>query len=131
MSEHPNVSTVNRMTKAIVEQDKDTLSGVFTDDFVFHLRGPYERAGDHPGVGGLLDVLGSVFEATNGDVRLDQKFCVGTDGWAAEWEHATFGRNGKTLESDNAFVYRFDGDRIADMWMFLGVAPERVDGFFA
>ena len=47
----------------------------------------------------------------------------GVDGWAAEWEHATLGRNGKTLESDNAFVYRFDGDRIAEMWMFLGCRP--------
>jgi hypothetical protein len=27
-------------------------------------------------------------------------------------------------------VYRFDGDRIAEMWMFLGVAPERVGSFF-
>jgi ketosteroid isomerase-like protein len=131
MSEHPNVTTVNRMTQAIVEQDKDTLSELFTDDFVFHLRGPYERAGDHAGVSGLLEVLGSLFEATNGDIRLEQKFCIGVDGWAAEWEHATFGRNGKTLESDNAFVYRMEGDRIAEMWMFLGVAPERVGSFFA
>jgi ketosteroid isomerase-like protein len=131
VSQHPNVTTVDRMTQAIMAQDKDTLSELFTEDFVFHLRGPYERAGDHPGVTGLLEVLGSVIEATNGDVRLEQKFCVGVDGWAAEWEHATLGRNGQTLDSDNAFVYRFDGDRIAEMWMFLGVAPERVGSFFA
>lgn len=131
MSEHSNVRTVNRMTQAIVEQDKDTLSELFTDDFVFHLRGPYERAGDHAGMSGLLEVLGSLFEDTNGDIRLEQKFCIGVDGWAAEWEHATLGRNGKTLESDNAFVYRIDGDRIGEMWMLLGVAPERVGSFFA
>ena len=130
MSQHPNVTTVNRMTEAIFRQDKDTLSELFTDDFVLRVRGPYERAGDHAGVSGLLEVIGSVVEATNGDVRLEQKFCVGLEGWAAEWEHATLGRNGKTLESDNAFVYRFDGDRVAEMWMFLGVAPERVGSFF-
>ena len=130
MSQHPNVTIVNCMTEAVVEQDKDALTELFTDDFVFHLRGPYERAGDHVGVSGLLDALGSVFEATNGDVQLEQKFCVGVDGWAAEWEHAALGRNGKTLESDNAFVYRIDGGRIAEMWMFLGVAPERVGSFF-
>lgn len=130
MSDHPNVRTVNRMTQAIVEQDKDTLAELFTEDYVFHLRGPYHRAGDHAGVGGLLEVLGSVFEVTSGDVRLEQQFCVGVDGWAAEWEHAVLGRNGRTLESDNAFIYRFEGDRIAEMWMFLGVAPERVGAFF-
>ena len=67
MSDHPNVKTVNRMTQAIVEQDKDTLAELFTDDYVFHLRGPYHRAGDHAGVGALLEVLGSVFEVTSGD----------------------------------------------------------------
>jgi len=33
------------------------------------------------------------------------------------------------LESDNAFIYRFEGDRIAEMWMFLGVTPEAAHGF--
>ena len=72
---------------------------------------------------GLLGAIGAIFEATSGDVKLEQQFCIGVDGWAAEWEHAVLGRNGKTLESDNAFVYRFAGGRIAEMWMFLGADP--------
>jgi hypothetical protein len=36
-----------------------------------------------------------------------------------------------TLESRNAFVYRFEDDRIAEMWMFLGVQPEPAEAFFA
>jgi ketosteroid isomerase-like protein len=131
MSVQTNETTVNRMTQAIVEQDKETLSGIFTAAFVFHLRGPYDLAGDHDGVDGLLDVLGSVFAATSGDVRLDQQFYVGTDGWAAEFEHAVLGRNGRTLHSDNAFVYRFAGDRVAEMWMFLGASPDDAAEFFA
>jgi ketosteroid isomerase-like protein len=131
MRDHPNVDRVNRMTKAIVDQDHDTLATIFTDDLVFHFRGPHPMSGDHPGLGGLLAVLGSVMEATGGDIQLDQQFCLGADGWAAEWEHATLGRNGKTLESKNAFVYRFEGDRIAEMWMFLGALPEVAESFFA
>jgi ketosteroid isomerase-like protein len=131
MSDHPNVETVNNMTKAIFDQDHDTLAKIFTDDLVFHLRGPHPMAGDHSGLGGLLGFLGSVFEATNGQIQLDQQFCIGVDGWAAEWEHATLGRNGSTLESRNAFVYRFEDDRIAEMWMFLGVLPEPAEAFFA
>jgi ketosteroid isomerase-like protein len=130
-SDHPNVDTVNRMTTAIFEQDHDTLAKLFTDDLVFHLRGPHPMAGDHAGLGGFLGVLGAFFEATNGQIELDQQFCLGTDGWAAEWEHATLGRNGKTLESRNAFVYRFENDRIAEMWMFIGVLPDAAEAFFA
>jgi ketosteroid isomerase-like protein len=131
-NDHPNVKTVNRMTPAIFDQDHDTLAKIFTDDLVFHLRGSaHPMEGDHSGLGGLLGVIGSFFEATNGDIKLEQQFCIGTDGWAAEWEHATLGRNGKTLESRNAFVYRFEGDRIAEMWMFLGALPEAGEAFLA
>ena len=130
MSEHPNVTTVNRMTEAVVDRDSETLTSLFTDDFVLHLRGPFATAGDHLGVAGILGAIGAVFEATNGDVKLEQQFCVGVDGWAAEWEHAVLGRHGRTLESDNAFVYRFAGDRIAEMWMFLGAAPDTAAAFF-
>jgi DNA-binding CsgD family transcriptional regulator len=99
-SEHRNVNAVNEMTKAIFDQDHDTLARIFTDDLVFHFRGPHPLAGDHAGLGALLGVLGSLFEMTDGKIVLDQQFCLGADGWAAEWEHATLGRtrDDKTLE---------------------------------
>jgi len=131
MSVHPNVDTVNRMTEAIFTQDHDTLAKIFSDNFLFHVRGPSPLAGDHPGLGGFLGVIGSFFEATNGAIELDQQFCLGTDGWAAEWEHATLGRKGRTLESRNAFVYRFEDGRVAEMWMFLGALPDEAEAFFA
>lgn len=130
-SDHPNVKTVATMTAAVFDQDHDALATIFTDDLVFHLRGPHPMAGDHTGLGGFLAVLGSLFEATGGQIDLDQQFCLGTDGWAAEWEHATLRRNGKTLESRNAFVYRFEDDRVAEMWMFLGALPEAAEAFLA
>lgn len=132
-SNHPNVEIVNRMTKAIFDQDHDALAAIFSDDLVFHLRGGHPMTGDHDGLGGFLGVLGSTFDMTGGKIHLDQQFCVGADGWAAEWEHATLGRprDDETLESRNAFVYRFEKGRIAEMWMFLGVMPEQADAFFA
>ncbi len=131
-TDHPNVETISRMTKAIFDQDHDALAGIFTDDLVFHLRGPAPVQGDHQGLGGLLEALGTVFEMTAGQITLDTKFCMGADGWAAEYEHATLGRPGddKTIESRNSFVYRFEGDRVAEMWMYLGVLPDAAEAFF-
>ena len=131
MSARSHVETVNSMTEAIFNLDHDTLAKVFTDDAVFHLRGPHPMTGDHAGVGGLLEFVGSTFESTQGQIELEQQFCIEQDGWVAEWEHAKLGRNGKTLESRNAFVYRFEDDRIAEMWMFLGALPEPAEAFFA
>lgn len=131
MSDHPNVTTVNSMTSAIFMQDREALTSILAEDLSFHMRGPEGWSGDYAGVDGLLGAIGRVFEATGGDVRLEQQFCVGLDGWAAEFEHATLGRNGSTLESKNAFVYRFEGSRIAEMWMFIGADPEAGRAFFA
>ena len=43
MSKHPNVAVIDRMTKAVFENDRDTLTDIFTDDMTFHLRGPFLR----------------------------------------------------------------------------------------
>jgi ketosteroid isomerase-like protein len=131
-TDHPTVETISRMTQAIFDQDHDTLAAIFTDDVVLHLRGPAPVQGDHSGLGGLLEAFGTLFEMTAGRITLDQQFCIGADGWAAEFEYATLGRpgDGETVESRNAFVYRFAGERIAEMWMYLGLLPEQAEAFF-
>jgi ketosteroid isomerase-like protein len=130
MSQHPHVSTVDRMTGAVLGGDQTTLEELLTDDFTFHYRGPYPKPGDYAGSAGLMEVIGAIVEATDGDIDLQQRFCVAADGWVSEWEHAVLGRRDRRLESDNAFVYRFDDGRIAEMWMFIG-APPGSEAFFA
>jgi ketosteroid isomerase-like protein len=130
MSNHPNVAVIERMTQAIVENDRETLSHIFTDDMVFHGRGPIPFAGDHQGVDGLLTAIGTVFELTDGEVKLEQLACLADDEWGAEWEHAVFGRNGMTLEMNDSFVYRFDDGRIREMW-FIAAGPDEAASFWA
>ena len=47
----------------------------------------------------------------------------------AEWENCVLGRNGKTLETRNAFVYRIDDNRINEMWMICA-APNGSESFW-
>ncbi len=129
MSKHPNVAVVDRMTKAIFENDRVTLGEVFTDDLAFHVRGPLPEPGDYTGVDGFLGVIGGIFERTSGDVKIEQLTCLADDNWATEWEHAVLGRNGETLEAKNAFVYRFRGGRITEMWMVC-TAPAEAAAFW-
>ena len=129
MSTHPNVSTIDRMTKAVFEKDRQTLAEVFADDLAFHVRGPLPEPGDYAGVDGFLSVIGGIFERTQGDVKIEQLACLADGAWATEWEHAVLGRNGAVLETENAFVYRFDGGRIAEMWMIC-TAPAAAASFW-
>ena len=129
MSGHTNVVTVNRMTEAVFARDVDALREIFTDDMTFHVRGPLPRPGDHAGVEGFLGALGAIFELTGGDVRISQLALLAEGDWATEWEHAVLGRNGRTLEAKNAFVYRFEAGRIAEMWMIC-TAPAGSEAFW-
>lgn len=129
MGEHPNVTVVNRMTEAAVAGDKNALAECFTEDMAFHVRGTLPRVGDHRGVEGFLGVIGTIMELTAGDVKLEQQFAIADEGWAAEWERALLGRNGETLDTQNAFIYRFEDGRIAEMWM-IGAGPAGSESFF-
>lgn len=130
-TEHPNVQTVRAMTDAVFSQNHDALAKIFTDDLVFHFRAPHPMNGDHHGLGGFLSVLGSIFEATDGQIELDTKYCLGNDDWAAEFEHGHLTRKGQTVVSQNSFVYRFEGGRIAEMWMYVGLMPDVAEAFFS
>lgn len=129
MTEHTKVTVINRMTTALFENDCDALADVFTQDMEFHVRGPLPRPGDHRGVDGFLEALGAIFELTEGDVKIEQLFCTAEGRWATEWEHCVLGRNGTTLEAKNAFIYRFEDDRIAEMWMICA-APAGSERFW-
>ena len=129
MSEHPNVTVINRMTEAALTGDKKVLAECFSEDMAFHVRGTLPRVGDHRGVEGFLGVIGTIVELTDGDVKLDQLFAIADGGWAAEWERALFGRNGQTLDQRNAFIYRFEDGRIAELWM-IGTGPAGSESFF-
>jgi ketosteroid isomerase-like protein len=129
MSEHPNVAVINRMTEGAIVGDKKALAECFTEDMAFHVRGTLPRVGDHRGVEGFLGVIGTILELTDGDVKLEQLFAIADEGWAAEWERALFGRNGRTLDTHNAFIYRFEDGRIAEMWM-IGAGSTGSESFF-
>jgi ketosteroid isomerase-like protein len=130
MTSHPNVTVVDEMTQAIFNADREKLTTIFTEDLAFHFRGPLPVAGDYTGVDGLLSALGTLFELTDGNIKLEQLFCVGTGEWAAEWEEAVFTVDGRTLTMNNGFVYRFEGARIAEMW-FLSAAPAESAAFWS
>jgi ketosteroid isomerase-like protein len=130
MAQHPNVKTIERMTQAGLDGDAATLSEIFTEDVVFHVRGTLAGVGDHRGVNGFLSWVGTQLEITKGDLKLDQLFAIADGDWAAEWERAVFGRGGKTLEQYDSFIYRFEDGRIAEMWMIGAGKPEDA-AFFA
>jgi ketosteroid isomerase-like protein len=132
-STHPHVKVIEAMTAAAVDGDRDALAKIFTDDMQFHVRGPFappSKVGDHDGVDGFFDVIGTIFEECSDDVKLEALLISADDTWATEWEHAVLGRNGQKLDTHNVFAYRFEGDRIAEMWAVC-TAPAGSEAFWS
>lgn len=126
MNEHPNVTVINSMTQAVFENDRRALAELFSEDVAIHVRGPLPRVGDHAGVDGFLAVLGTIFELTGGDVKLEQLSCLADERWGTEWERAVFSRSDRTLEANNAFVYRFEDGRINELWMICTAPTDSI-----
>jgi len=116
MSDNQNVNVINCMTEAALAGDTEALAKVFTEDVALHVRGAVPLAGDHVGVESWVKFVSEIVGLTKGDIKLDQLFCIGEGDWAAEWEHAVLGIDGRSYETMNSFVYRFEGGRIAEMW---------------
>ena len=115
MSDHPNSAVIDQMTAAIMADDREALAACFTNDVVFHVRGNIAGVGDHEGLDGFLGVVGSWFELTAGDITLEQLFLAADDERAVEWERVDAGRDGRRLETENVWTYRFVDGRIAEM----------------
>ena len=67
---------------------------------------------------------------SDGEVNIEALLISADDTWATEWEHAVLGRNGQKLDTHNVFSYRFEGDRIAEMWMVC-TAPAGSEAFWS
>ena len=76
-----------------------------------------------------MEVIGAIVEAT-----MATSTCSSGSAWrptagCPSGSTRSWAARDRRLESDNAFVYRFDDDRIAEMWMFIG-APPGSEAFF-
>ena len=123
MGEQSNVKVINCMTEAALAGDTEALAKVFTEDVAIHVRGGVPLVGDHVGIESFVAFVGAIVERTNGDVKLEQLFCIGEGDWAAEWEHAILGVDGESYDTLNSFVYRFENGRIAELWFINTELP--------
>jgi len=132
MSEHPNVTTVNRMTEAIVEEDRETLRRrCFTDDFVFHPAWPVRHRRRPPRSGGILGAIAGLRGATGGTQARAAVLASGSAAGRRVGACRARPSGQDTRVGPRRSVNRFAGRRIAEMWMSWGPTPTlpRVFGY--
>ena len=127
MSEHPNVELVRRGYEAFSKGDLQTIDELFADDIVWHngTTGPF--AGDRRSKKEVFEFFGELAERSNGTFAIEVHDVVGGDEHvvALTTTHGT--RNGKSLDSRGADVWRLRDGKAVEFWHMAtntGVADE-------
>jgi ketosteroid isomerase-like protein len=93
--------------------DMDSLKKMFTDDFVHHIPGSSQIAGDHNGPDAAVALYGKLFELSGGTFSVDVKGIESSGDKVAATHHATADRGDKKLDQDQTLTFTIAGDKIA------------------
>jgi ketosteroid isomerase-like protein len=114
MSEHPNVQRLKDGYEAFGKGDFAALDDLFAEDIRWHEPGRNQLSGTYEGRAAVYELFGRVFEVTGGTFRIDIRSILADDTDAVVVCTVSGTRGDRTLESVNAHVWRFDGDRIVE-----------------
>ncbi|MCU1451963.1 MAG: hypothetical protein JWN46_109 [Acidimicrobiales bacterium] len=125
----PRIARVRELYAAISDHDLDldTIGSLVTDDCIRHyVRGRFPMAGDHVGRQKVMDSYAAFRSVVADDYRVDiGGINAGVEVVASF--HRDFGsraRDKRPLDVEMLVRYRFEGDRIAEIWDYANDVPK-------
>jgi ketosteroid isomerase-like protein len=125
---HPNVDVMRRLDEAMVAGDMDAFFGSFTDDVVVHAGGSNRFTGEYHGREELERLFGSFMEAA-GEYTFENLSYFADDERGVTLQRGTMRRDGRTFETDEAFIVRFRDGKIAE-FRYLPFDQAGLDAWF-
>ena len=120
----PKEEIVRRLFTARARGDFEAVRSLFTEDAVWHEPGDADYSGDHRGRDTIIALMQALSAATEGTFVLEPQEFLTTEEHAVARVRWRAERRGRSVEGNELAVYRFFGDRIAEVWFFY-------DGFDA
>jgi ketosteroid isomerase-like protein len=117
---HPNVQRLRDGYTAFGKGDFAALDGLFAEDIRWHEPGRNQLSGDYEGRAAVYELFGRLMEVTEGSFRIDLRVVLADDTHGAAVVGITAHRGDRTLDTTNAHVFRFEGDRVAEFWETAG-----------
>ena len=114
---HPNEDQLRRGYEAFANGDMDTLVSLWTDDIVWHSPGRSPLAGDYKGAEEILGLFAQLVERSGGTFSVELHDVLANDTHGVGLSVGRAERNGKTLETKDAIVFHFRGDKISEVWL--------------
>lgn len=114
-----NSELVRRGYEAFIAGDMATLGGLFADDAVWHVAGNNAMSGPKEGRDAILTYFGELAAQTQGSLAVELDEIVPGDVHTVALQHNTAQRDGKTLESNGAFVFEVRDGKISEAREFF------------
>ena len=112
MPEHPNVARLRDGYAAFGKGDFAALDDLFAEDIRWHESGRNQLSGDYEGRAAVYELFGRVMEVTGGSFRIDIHTVLADDTDAVVVVTVSGQRGNRALQSLNAHIWRFSGERI-------------------
>lgn len=116
MPDHPNALLIWRAADAFHRGDLATFAACYADDAVWHVPGEGPLSGDYRGPESILALFARAYGLSGGTLRIEPLDVMASDTHAVLWQHVSGVREGRTLEVDEALVFRIVGERILEVW---------------
>lgn len=114
VSEHPNIDLYRRAMQAFEEDDLDTVAKLVSSDVLYVVHGHNSLSGEYRGIAGVREVLGRQKDLTGGSARFEPEAVVADDDVVMAFGCFRATRNGRSLETDHAFYFRFVDGKLAE-----------------
>lgn len=117
---------------ARARRDWEGVSRLLVDDVVWHAPGEEDFSGDHRGRDGVLAHLQKLIEVTRDTFQLAPEAFLHSAEHSAVLVRWSAEREGRRVEGSEIAVYRFDDERIAEVWFHPdGYDPEAFSAVFS
>ncbi len=112
---HQNIDVLRGMDEAMMRQDFERMFAAYADDVLVHIGGHNKLSGDYRGVDQLQALFGRFMEAS-GAYSFDNHAYLADGEHGIILQRGSMQREGKTLSTDEVFVYHFRDGRISEFW---------------
>lgn len=108
VEQHPNVLRYMRVIQAFNENNLDEVEELCSENVVYRIAGKSPVSGEYRGIEQFDRALQLVKELSGGTIKFEPQVVLADDQAVMVYGHATAQREGKTLDIDHFYLYRFD-----------------------
>ena len=106
--QHPNVLRYMRVVQAFNENDLNTVKENCSEDIVYRIAGRSPLAGEYRGIEQFGRALQTAKELSGSTIAFEPQTILADDQTVIVYGHTTARREGKVLDIDHAYLYRFN-----------------------